>query len=485
MTSASGDLNGVAWLPGWRQRELVLSGELSPSELVRAALDRIEGLEPALHAFITVTSEQAMERAGELETARNRGEEPGPLFSLPISLKDEVWTRGVPSTGGSLAFLDFVPDREGLLEATLRRAGAVVVGKANMPEFASWDRSWNRLLPESRNPWDTSRISGASSGGSAAAVAAGQVPLSIGSDGGGSIRIPSALCGAFGLYPTAGRVPSRDSFSYSTAGSLGPITRDVRDGAVLLQAIAGPDPADPTCFPEPPPDFLAGLDGGIDALRMAWTPDLGHVRVHPGVAEACSSAARDLESAGAHVEEPRLTIDDVWEPFHLATACARFEGGPIPFTQTVAFRERFEKAEQLDLLTSYIRRKFAKPQATRARWEVAEAVRKETRQRLDALFESYDVILSPAVAWPAPVAPEDWVTPYPDTRMGTNFTALVNFARLTAATYPVGLVDGLPVGLQMIGPAQSEAMLLRVARSLEAVRPWSGRPLAAAGEPSL
>jgi Asp-tRNA(Asn)/Glu-tRNA(Gln) amidotransferase A subunit family amidase len=468
MSSASGDLNGVAWLPGWRQRELVLSGELSPSELVRAALYRIERLEPALHAFITVTREQAMERAREREAARSRGEEPGPLFGLPISLKDEVWTRGVPSTGGSLAFRDFVPDREGLLEARLRRAGAVVVGKANMPEFASWDRSWNRLLPESRNPWDTSRISGASSGGSAAAVASGQVPLSIGWEGGGSIRVPSALCGAFGFYPTAGRVPSRDSLSYSTAGSLGPITRDVRDSAVLLQAIAGPDPADPTCFPEPPPDFLAGLDGGIHGLRMAWTPDLGHVRVHPGVAEACSSAARD-----------------VWEPFHLATACARFEGGPIPFTQTAAFRERFEKAEQLDLLTSYIRRKFAKPQATRARWEVAEAVRKETRQRLDALFESCDVILSTAVAWPAPVAPEDWVTPYPDTRMGTNFTALVNFARLTAATYPVGLVEGLPVGLQMIGPARSEAMLLRVARSLEAVLPWGGRPLAAAGEPSL
>lgn len=467
---------GEQWLPAWRLRELVVEGVISSSELIQATLTRIAGVDPWLHSFITVAGDRAMARARDLERELASGATPGPLFGVPISFKDEIWTQGIPSTGGSMAFRDFVPGKEGVVEGRIRQAGAVVVGKTNMPEFASWDRSWNRITPESVNPWDPSRISGASSGGSAAGVAAGLVPLSIGSDGGGSIRIPSALCGVVGLYPMAGRVPSRDSFSYSRAASLGPIARDVRDAATLLHVIAGPDPGDQTSLAEAPPDFLADLDLGAQGLRLAWAPDLGQVRGHAGVIAAAAAAARALQGSGAEVDEPGITFPDVWEPFHLATAAARYEKGPIPFTQTDAFRSRFNDPAQLELLTPYIRRKFAKSAPTRDAWEVAERVRADVRTRLSAWFERYDAILSPTVAWPAPKAPAGWVTPYPDDHMGTNLTAIVNFARATAASFPCGLVEGLPAGVQVIGPPGAEPIVLRICRALEVLVPAIGHP---------
>jgi Asp-tRNA(Asn)/Glu-tRNA(Gln) amidotransferase A subunit family amidase len=241
----------LRWATAEQLRGLIGRREISPVEVVQACLDRIEALEPTLHSLITVASDRALEQAAEAEAAVRSGEPLGPLHGVPVTVKDEVWTEGIASSGGSLVFAQFVPDRDGAVAERLRRAGAIIVGKASLPEFASWPRSKNRLGPESVNPWDPTRISGASSGGSAAGVAAGLVPLSVGSDGGGSIRIPSSLCGTTGLYPTPGRVPSYGSFSYSLAGSLGPIARTVRDAALLQHVIAGPDRRlvrRPTCW---------------------------------------------------------------------------------------------------------------------------------------------------------------------------------------------------------------------------------------------
>lgn len=213
----------LRWMSAGRLRRLIAERQISPVEVVADCLGWIEALDPTLHAFITVAGERAVEDARRAEAAVRRGDELGPLHGVPIALKDEAWTAGIPSTGGSLLFSRFLPWHDGTVSERLRRAGAIVIGKTNMPEFAAWPRSKTRLVGESVNPWDTSRISGASSGGSAAAVAAGLVPLAVGSDGGGSTRIPSALCGVVGLFPTPGRVPSYGSFSYSPYGSLGPI----------------------------------------------------------------------------------------------------------------------------------------------------------------------------------------------------------------------------------------------------------------------
>jgi Asp-tRNA(Asn)/Glu-tRNA(Gln) amidotransferase A subunit family amidase len=229
-------------MPAWEVAALVKARTVSPVEVVEASLARIEALDPVLHAFITVATDRAVRRARWAEEAIRRGEDVGPLHGVPIALKDEAWTAGMPATAGSLLFKKFVPAHSGAVSERLERAGAVIIGKTNMPEFAAWPRSRSRLAGEAVNPWDPSRISGASSGGSAAAVAAGLVPVAIGSDGGGSTRIPSALCGVVGLYPTPGRVSCYGSFSYSPLGSLGPIARNVRDVALVEQVIAGRDP---------------------------------------------------------------------------------------------------------------------------------------------------------------------------------------------------------------------------------------------------
>ena len=201
------------WLAAWQLRQLLDRKELSAAEVVAGCLGRIEALDPSLRSFISVAGERALEEAADADRRARSGPPLGALDGIPVAVKDEAWTGGIPSTGGSLLYQDFVPDEDGEVAGRLRRAGAVIVGKTNMPEFAAFPRSKTRLVGESVNPYDTGRTSGASSGGSAAALAAGMVPSAIGSDGGGSIRIPASLCGVVGLYPTVGRVPDRGSYS--------------------------------------------------------------------------------------------------------------------------------------------------------------------------------------------------------------------------------------------------------------------------------
>ena len=294
--------NELVWKSAADLVGMIRTREVSPVEVVQAYLDRIERAEPVLHSFITVAADKALEAAKDAERAVARGDELGPLHGIPVALKDEAWTKGLVSTGGSLAFGRFVPDRDGTVAERVRAAGGIIIGKNNLPEFASWPRSKTRLVGEATNPWDPSRISGASSGGSAACVAAGLAPLAVGSDGGGSIRIPSALCGVFGLYPTPGRVPCYGSFSYSTAGSMGPIARSVLDGALLQSVLAGPDPRDAWAITNPAPDVLSGLSGEVSGLRVGWSPDFGHIPVQEGVVSVVKEAMSTLSELGALVE---------------------------------------------------------------------------------------------------------------------------------------------------------------------------------------
>ena len=458
-------LDELVWLPAWRCAELVASGEVSAVELVRAHLDRIDRVDPVLHSFITVAADEALAAAAAADDAVRCDDHLPPLHGVPVALKDEIWTRGIRSTGGSLIYEDFTPSVDAPVVERLRHAGAIVIGKTQMPEFAMWPRSLNRVSPECRNPWDVERISGASSGGSAAAVASGMTPLAIGSDGGGSTRIPSAPCGAVGLHPTPGTVPSEHTFSYSPFASLGPIARTVRDAALLLAAMTG------RVANGRLREDVADLDSGIDGLRVAWSGDYGWIPADPRVVEKARDAILVLESAGAIIEEPGLVIDDVWPVFALETSGASiYSGGPVPY---VASEENLERClARPDLLMPGIEPLLTALRPTLDEYREADEVVQRVLDDVRSLLTNYDVICSPTMPTVAPLIPEGWGSPYPDERMGTSYTSIVNLLRGTAATYPCGLIDGLPVGLHIASGPLAESTVLRSCRALELQLPW-------------
>jgi Asp-tRNA(Asn)/Glu-tRNA(Gln) amidotransferase A subunit family amidase len=479
---------------------LIRAGRVSPVEVVQACLERIDALDPVLHAFITVSAEQALEAARRAEGDVHKGEELGPLHGVPVALKDEAWTRRMAATGGSLLFKRFVPSHSGTVSERLEQAGAIVIGKTNMPEFAAWPRSRSRLVGEAVNPWDLARISGASSGGSAAAVAAGLVPVAIGSDGGGSTRIPSALCGTIGLFPTPGRVPSYGSFSYSPFGSLGPIARTVGDVALVQQVIAGPDPRDATALTSPAPDVLATLEAGVEGIRVAWTPDFGRIDVDPRIAAAGRALLDRIAGEGARIEDLGTRIEHPWgdgsafaERQH-AVGAETWDLDPdpdipntsaeqdwmwkiftteTPLTSSAEFQNLCRR--HAHLLTPPAQLTYrAAARGTEPPASVPDIA--ALRASVEAVHARFDVICSPTMASVAPVAPPGWATPYPDAYMGTNFTFIANTTGCPAASIPSGLVDGLPAGLQVIGRPGHEATVLRVCRALESAMPALPRP---------
>jgi len=499
----------LAWMSATELRARIATGEVSPVEVTEACLARIEALEPELHAFITVAADRALADARAAADAVAAGRPLGPLHGVPVALKDEAWTEGIASTGGSRLFQRFVPRRDGTVSERLRAAGAVVVGKTNLPELAAWPRSKNPLVPESVNPWDPSRISGASSGGSAAAVATGMVPLAIGSDGGGSIRIPSALCGTVGLYPTPGRVPSYGSFSYSPAGSLGPMARTVEDLALAFGVLAGPDPRDAAALREAPPDVWGALGWGVHGLRVAWSPDFGRIPVEPGVRAAAEAGVARLAQLGAAVDVLDERIEHPWgdaeamAAFQAAVAAWPSEAstgaagaGPeppaleaeegwmwevfaheVPFTATERFRDLARRHKELLSphwqLSLEAQDRFGPEEATVRRLADLSA-------QLHRLLDRYDVLCSPTMAVVAPPAPDGWATPYPDAYMGTNFTFVANAVGCPAASVPCGLADGLPVGLQVIGRLGDEPTVLQVCHAFQVTGPQLPRPPLAA-----
>jgi len=465
----------LRWTSAGDTRAAILAGDLTACEVTEGALDRISELDEHVHAFLTVTAEHARAEARSLDERHAAGGAPGPLHGVPISLKDEVWTRGIRSTFGSKLYEGFIPEVDSEAVRRLRAAGAVVVGKTQLPEFASWPRSRNLVGDETQNPFDRSRISGASSSGSAASVAAGMVPLSLGSDGGGSIRIPAALNGAVGLFPTPGLISDRDSFSYSPFASLGPIGREVRDVATMLQVLAGHDPSNPSSLRGEAPDYLAGIEEGIAGLRIAFTADFGWIDVDPRIAAITSEAVQQLAGAGADVHLGGIEIDDIWPAFMALTRGAVELGGEhMVFTSTPGHLSRV--TEDHALLIPPLQAAAEMGPLTRKEFATALEVIERVRRQMDELLRTYDVICSPTMATTAPPIPPDWEMPYRDERMGTNFTSMSNVCRQAALSYPVGLVEGLPVGLQIIGPSLSEALVLRVARALEQVRPFQEHP---------
>jgi len=474
----------IAWLPAWRVREKVLAKELSPVEVTEHQLERIERLDPQVNSFITVAGERALEEAEQAEQAVSRGESVGPLFGALVGVKDQIFTEGIRSTGGSLLYKDFVPSEDSVQVERLRKAGATILGKTNCPEFGMHLRTKNRVADECVNPWDTDRTSGGSSGGSAVSVASGLVPVALGTDGSGSGRVPAAFCGVFGLHGSDGRVPRGGAFGGTlfTSGT-GPMTRDVRDAATMLQAMAGPDPRDPTSMQDPVPDYLADLDKGVAGLRIAWAEDYGYETkvIDPAVRDAAHAAALRFESdLGAHVEAPELHMTDPTVAFDIIRGVDKYsvsghlleDPGKRPLLSFAVDNPKFEQFRHTTAV-EYSR-------ALRVRFEVIEQFRQ--------VFERYDLIVTPTVTMTAPK-----VKP-PDTALFSNFdwiisalgiTGMINFTGLTAATVPCGFVDGLPVGLHIIGKRNDEATVLRASRAIEQALPWAQhRPPLATGAPA-
>lgn len=464
-------INELEWMPAHKVRDLIAKKEFSPVEVVQQTLERIEDLDPQINAYITVCADEAIDQARDAEAAVQSGQSLGPLHGVPVSVKDEAWVKGVRATGGSLLFENFVPSEDGTCARRLREAGAIIVGKTNVPEFMSWSRTANRLMPETVNPWDLGRCSGASSGGSAASIAAGFTAIAIGSDGGGSVRIPSAACGIVGLFPTPGRIPDTGSFSYSYFGSLGPMARDVRDVGLLMEVLAGPDGMDNRII-DAPPDCLAKLDGGVSGMRFAWTSDFGYINVQPGLAKIVRDSLNGLESQGAEIDEPGIQFENAWEWLGAQIrGHARYSGLVQPLTTTDHFYEFCLQPENFERLTEYGQNGAKAPRVSQEEYEVAVKRTEKLKKQFDALFANFDAVISPTLPVVAPILPDDLSDPYPEFCCGTYFTAVANLAELPAATYPCGFLDGLPVGLQIIGKRGREDTVLQICRALEKTLP--------------
>ncbi|WP_439814861.1 amidase [Zavarzinia sp. CC-PAN008] len=443
---------------------LLKAREISPLEAVDAALARIEATDPAINAMPILCPERARAHAARL-TAQGGGREeagPGWLAGLPIAVKDLTEVEGVRTTWGSTLFRDHVPARSDVMVERLERRGAIVVGKSNTPEFGAGGATFNEVFGITRNPWNTAHSVGGSSGGSAAALAAGQVWLATGSDLGGSLRTPAAFCGIVGFRVTPFRVAAGPSPSpFDSLSVEGPMARDVADVALMLDAMAGVDPLDPLSLPEPAVPFQQALAGPLPA-RVAFSRDLGLVPVDDEVAALCEQAARLLARDGARVAHATPDLTGAHEVFRTDRALAfRARFSPLPPEKRAQLKEEIEWNTRMGegLGVDDILR--------------AQALRGAIVQRMAAFFAEHDILIAPATVVPPPIAEERWVTGVGGHRFDTylDWLAIAYGITVTACpslALPCGLTrDGLPVGLQIVGPPRAEAAVLACAAALE------------------
>jgi len=316
--SSARDAADLCWLPATELAGLIRRRKVSPLEVVNAILDRIDRLNPHLNAYVTLTADQARRDARAAERALGkRGVTLGPLHGVPFSVKDLVITKGVRTTFGTPLYRDNVPTEDAPIVARMKAAGGIMLGKTNTPTFGWIGATHNLLYGITRNPWNLDRTPGGSSGGASAAAAAGLGPLHVGTDGGGSIRIPASCTGIVGFKPSFGRVPLYPASGAWSLSHAGPMTRTVADAALMLSVMAGPDDRDATCLDAPPADYVGKLEGGVRGLRIAFSPNLDTLRVDPEVASAVAAAARAFEALGAKVEEVKTGFADSSEMIRL------------------------------------------------------------------------------------------------------------------------------------------------------------------------
>jgi aspartyl-tRNA(Asn)/glutamyl-tRNA(Gln) amidotransferase subunit A len=457
----------------------VRDGDISASALVKASLVRVAQLDPALHAFCTLTADAAREEALLIDARLARGENVGPLAGIPVAIKDLVCTKGVRTTFGSRLYADHIPDEDDIVVERLKAAGAIVIGKTNTSEFGYGAVGHNPLFPTTRNPWNKSLTPGGSSAGSAVAVATGMVPLAIGSDGGGSVRVPAALCGIFGIKPSWGRVPvypgCRDErypgiSSWESLEHIGPLTRTAADAAFAMSVLAGPTPKDRHSIPAESDDWSLQSFDSLHGSRLALSLDLGHATVDAEVRAATQRAAeRIAQVLGCKLENAHPGIAPTQPMFETLVALDTDREGL-----------RIMAAEQgVKLggwLGSLVERAWTADEFTRAIVE-----RKRIVNAVWRFMEQYDFLLTPTTAAPAfaldvdgpdeidgkPVKRTDWLV----------FSAIANLTGLPAASVPIGFTqDGRPIGLQIMGKHLDDRGVLALSAVVESLYPMTMPP---------
>ncbi len=460
----------LCFTPATELVRLVRSRQVSPVEVVDAVLSRIERVNPVINAYVTLVPERAREAARQAEAAVLRGDDLGPLHGVPVSIKDVVDTAGIRTTYASTLYADHVPQVDDISVSRLKAAGAIILGKTNTPEFAAGINTKNTLFGATRNPWNTARSAGGSSGGAAAALATGLGQLALGSDLGGSLRIPAAMCGVVGFRTSAGRVPQYPSgWLYDWSAVTGPMARTVPDTALMLSAIAGPDARAPISLPEPGAVFADVGEQDLRGLRIAWSKDLGVALIDPEVAAGVEKALATWQALGCSVEEGHPDFHDVREiiaPLRAVRMAAThqelLEAGEA--IDNKFFKDFLRLAEKLSLLDV-------------AR---AEALRSRLWERVHAFFEHYDLLVTPATQKTA--YPLEWA--YPEVIAGQRvenvdsfiITYAISMTGLPAISIPCGFTaDGLPLGMQIVGRWRDEAGVLRAAAAFERAAPWAHR----------
>ena len=457
--------------PATELAALVRSRELRAAELLAAHLEQIERLNPRVNAICTLDAEGAAAAAARLDTALAAGKEPGPLAGLPVAVKDLVDVAGLPTTLGSPLYRDAVAERDDLMVARMRAAGAVIVGKSNVPEFGAGSHTFNTVFGVTRNPYDLGRSAGGSSGGGAAALTSGMVAVADGSDYGGSIRNPPNFNSVVGLRPTPGRVPRVPaSDPWETLSVTGPMGRTVADAALLLSVIAGPDRRDPTAICEPGAPFAEVASRDLKGCRVAYSRDLGMLPVEPAVTDAIERALPLLGDSGCIVEEAHPDLSGGAEAFDTIRA--------LRFAADLAAALREHRDLLKDTVIWNIERGLA---LTTAQVVRAHQLRGEQFLRMSAFLERFEVLIMPvSQVLPFPVE-VDWPRSVNGVPMATYIDwmqscSLITMTSHPALSLPCGFTpEGLPVGAQIVGRYRGEADLLSFAAAWEAALGVSSR----------
>ncbi|MEU7854816.1 amidase [Nonomuraea sp. NPDC049141] len=438
------------YLTATEMAHLVKTRQVSAVELVQAHLDRIEQTNPQVNAIVTLVAEQALDAA----EAADAGEATGPLHGVPVAHKDLVDTKGIRTTYGSPLYADHVPDKDDVIVERLRAAGAILVGKTNTPEFGTGSHTVNEVFGATRNPYDLTRSAGGSSGGAAAALASGMVPLAGGSDMGGSLRNPASFCNVVGLRPTPGRVPAlSEQAAWYTLSVPGPMARTVDDLTLMMSVISGFDARSPYSITE---DFTPD-ERDVAGLRVAWSPDLGGLPVDPGTAAVTATAPGVFERLGARVEQVELDLSEAEDAFRVYRA----------WYYALAFGE----LDGLGANTSWNVEQGRK--VTGADLARAERSRSVLYHRMAAFFDTYDVLIAPVSQVPPFPVEDPYVSEIngvrlPDYLAWMRSAYWISVLHAPAASVPAGFTQsGLPVGVQIIGRPFADATVLRAARAFE------------------
>lgn len=458
--------DALGWMSASDLAAAIAKKRVSPVEVVDAVLERIEKLK-RLNAYVTVDAEGARKAAKAAERAvTRRGAKLGPLHGVPFSVKDLVLTKGIRTTFGTPFYRDNVPTEDAPMVERLRAAGAILIGKTNTPAFGWIGVTDNLLFGPTRNPWNLERTPGGSSGGAAAAVAAGLAPLAIGTDGGGSIRKPASFAGIFGLKPSYGRIPTSPASAAWSLSHIGPMTRTVKDAALMMNACAGPDERDQFSLPAAGVDYVKALKRRLQGLRVAYSDTLGFAPVlDPEVREVTVKAARAFREIGCRLEE----VNPGWPSAYDAWRTIFFGGIA---TRMAAYLDRPDQIDRgllpiIEEAVKYPATKYVQAWFDRLAWW------RHARE----FFVKYDLLLTPTVAFPPFPVGVDYPTEIagkPAPREAVNvFTFPFNLTGQPASSVPCGFTRaGLPIGLQIVGRRFDDATVLRASAAFEAVRPW-------------